>query len=221
MKRAMKQKIIFVCSFLLLLITGCSKEDELAKELILEKNAITLSERETAFISITSGNGNYKTVSSDEKIAIATPSSNKIELLAQSYGTTTITVTDAEYKTAKITVTVNSNALKDTELRFEWDGLKVLLDKKVNDWAKTQKYPSGTDIGIVNLTQKKSLRTLGLKDYEKGTKTGIKLLIIENGATEQSISLDKFEIIEVKNGIFTALGNKGTQKLVIRDIIPQ
>lgn len=217
----MKQKIVvFVCTFLLLLITGCSKEDELAKELILEKNAVSLSEGETTSISITSGNGNYKVSSSDEAIVTATPSSNKIETIAKSYGTTTITVTDAKYKTAKVTVTVTSNALKDTELRFEWDGLKVLLDKKANEWAKTQRY-TGADIGIVNLTQKKSLRTSGLKDHEKGVKSNIKLLLIENGGTEQSISLEKFEIIDVANGIFTAVGNNGTKRLIIRDKIPQ
>lgn len=219
MKRAMKTKIIMFCSLLLICFTGCGPEDEPAKELILSKNTIELSEGETGSISITSGNGNYKTSSSDEKIATANLSSNKIEIIAKSYGTTTITVTDAEYKTAKITVTVSSNALKDTELRFEWDGLKVLLDKKANDWAKTQKY-TGADIGIVNLTQKKSLRTSGLKDYEKGVKSNIKLLIIENGAAEQTISLDKFEIIDVANGIFTAVGNNETKKLIIRDKIP-
>lgn len=125
-----------MCSLLLILITGCGKDDEPAKELILEKNAITLYEEETAFIAITSGNGNYKVSSSNEAVAIAN-SSGKIEVIAKSYGTTTITVTDAEYKKATITVTVNSGALKDTELRFQWEGLKVLLDEtKLTDWGK-------------------------------------------------------------------------------------
>ncbi|MFV0470901.1 MAG: Ig-like domain-containing protein [Paludibacteraceae bacterium] len=217
----MKTKIICMCSLLLILITGCGKDDEPAKELILEKNAITLYEEETAFIAITSGNGNYKVSSSNEAVAIAN-SSGKIEVIAKSYGTTTITVTDAEYKKATITVTVNSGALKDTELRFQWEGLKVLLDEtKLTDWGKTRKYQASADIGIVNLAQKKSLRTQGLKDYGKGIKSNIKLLIIENGATEQTFSLDKFEILDVSDGIFTAVGSSGTKKLVIRDIVPK
>jgi hypothetical protein len=212
----MKVKMIIMCLFLFLLIIGCVRE----YELILEKNAITLSEGETASVAITSGNGKYKSASSNEAIATAVPSSNKIEITAKSYGTAAVIVTDAESKQATITVTVSSGALKDTELRFEWDGLKVLLDNEANGWGKTQKYQSSADIGIIHLAQKKSLRTQGLKEYEKGVKTGVKLLIIENGAAEQTIPLDKFEIVEVANGVFTAVGNSGEKKLVIRDVIP-
>lgn len=210
---------LVVWSLLLIFFTACGPDDEPAKELTLEKNAITLSEGESAFVSITSGNGNYKASSSDEKVATATPS-NKIEIVANSYGIAIITITDAEYKKATITVTVTSGALKDSDLRFEWDGLKVLLDKKANGWGKTQKYGGGFDIGVVNLTQKKSLRTQGLTSLSKGVKTGVKLLIVDNGGTEQSIALDKFEVIDVTSGVFTAVASKEGKKLVIRDYIP-
>ena len=154
-------------------------------------------------------------MSSNEAVATVAISSNSVQITAVRHGTATLTITDAAGKRATITVTVTSRAVADTALRFEWDGTRILLDQ-ANGWSVVQNFPTAGNIGVVNLYQRQSLRTTGITNYNVGVKSNVRLHIVENGGEEQTIPLDMFEIVENQNGIFTAVGNVGNRRLVIR-----
>ena len=212
----MKTKNILIYTLLALLFASCARnDDEMIYDLRVEQNAITLSEDATATILITSGNGRYQAMSSNEAVVTVVISSNSVQITSVRHGTATLTITDAAGKRATITVTVTSRAIADTALRFEWDGTRILLDQ-ANGWSVVQNFPTAGNIGVVNLYQRQSLRTTGITNYNVGVKSNVRLHIIENGGEEQTIPLDMFEIVENQNGIFTAVGNVGDRRLVIR-----
>jgi flagellar basal body rod protein FlgG len=212
----MNKKNILIYAFLAFVLASCKPEAEIALELTLENTEITLSEGEGGTITITSGNGGYVLASSNEAVATATiAATNKITITTKSFGTTTITITDGADQRASIKVTVTAGALRDTKLRIEWDEQTIVLDE-LHDWSIVQNHQGVGNIGIVNLSQRKSLRTSGINNYNVDVKSSVRLYIVENGGTEQAISLDKFEIVENRDGIFTAVGNAGDKKLVIR-----
>ena len=105
--------------------------------------------------------------------------------------------------------------LDDTTLRFEWNGERILLDQ-TNDWSMVQNFPTAGNIGIAHLGQRRVLRITGNNNFNVGVKSNVRLHIIENGGDEQTILLDRFEIIENQGGVFTAVGNVGDRRLVIR-----
>jgi hypothetical protein len=211
----MNKKNILIYTLLALIFASCAKDDEITFDLTLNQTELAISEGENGTITITSGNGSYVLASSNEEVATATISGNTITITPKSHGATTITITDGADKRATIRVTVTSGALRDTALRFEWDGQKVVLDQ-LHDWSIVQNHQGMGNIGVVNLAQKKSLRTSGVSNYSVGVKSNVRLHIVENGGAEQVVSLDKFEIVENKDGIFTAVGNVGDKRLVIR-----
>jgi hypothetical protein len=214
-KTNMNKKNILIYAFLALILASCKPDEEVAFDLTLNQTELAISEGENSTITITSGNGSYVLASSNEDVATATISGNSITITSKSHGTTTITITDGADKRAMIRVTVTSGAIRDTALRFEWDGQKIVLDQ-LHDWSIVQNHQGVGNIGIVNLAQKKSLRTSGISNYSVGVKSNVRLHIVENGGAEQTISLDRFEIVENKDGIFTAVGNAGDKRLVIR-----
>ena len=213
----MKTKNIFIFAITALLLAGCATPDDEARtpDLVIEQEAITITEGETAFIAITSGGGNLQVASSNEAVATAVISQNRIQITVVGHGTATITITDGAGGRVTITVTGTSNAVNDTALRFEWDGTRVLLDE-ANGWSIIQNFPTANNIGIVHLEQRRVLRISGNNNYNVGVKSGVRLHIIENGEAEQTIALDRFEIVENREGVFTAVGNVGDRRLVIR-----
>ena len=213
----MKTKNILFFALIALLFAGCRTPDEGAaiQDLVVERTSITVTEGETATITITSGNGNFQATSSNEAVATVTISSNRINIAVVGHGTATITITDGAGKRVTITVTGSSNAVNDTALRFEWDGARILLDE-ANGWSVVQNFPTAGNIGIVHLEQKRVLRITGNNNFNAGVKSNVQLHIIENGETEQTIVLDRFEVVENREGVFTAVGNVGDRRLVIR-----
>ena len=96
-----------------LIIAACSKDDNKAdnkpenpKELILEKNSLTLKVAETATLTVTSGNGSYTVKVADQAVASATVTQNTLKITAIAQGETVVTVADAKGKTASLSVTV-------------------------------------------------------------------------------------------------------------------
>ena len=210
----MKKKYIFIYAIIALLFASCTNNNE-PQELVVGQDTVTIIEGETASIPITSGNGGYQATSSNESVAIVTISSNRINITVIGHGTATIYITDSAGKWAAITVIGVSNAVNDAALRFEWDGTRVLLNE-VNGWATINNFPSTGNIGIVHLEQRRVLRILGNNNYDMGARWGVHLHIIENGGEEQTIGLESFEIVENRDGFFTAVGNAGDRRLVIR-----
>lgn len=123
--------------------------------------------------------------------------------------------TDGAGRSTTIAVTVTSGAVADTALRFEWDGTHVTLDE-ANGWSVVQNFPTSGNIGIVHLEQERVLRITGNTNFNTGIKPNVQLHIIDNGGAEQTIALDRFEIVENREGVFTAVGNAGSRRLVIR-----
>jgi hypothetical protein len=214
----MKTKNILFFAIIALLFTSCANDDDddiRFPGLVVEQEAITITEGETAFIPITSGGGNLQVASSNESVATAVISQNRIAITVVGNGTATITITDAVGRRVTITVTGTSNAVNDTALRLEWDGDRILLDE-ANGWSIIQNFPTTGNIGIIHLEQKRVLRITGNNNYNVGVKPNVRLHIIENGEAEQTIALDRFEIVENTEGVFTAVGNAGDRRLVVR-----
>lgn len=118
------QKIhIFTLSILatLFLFSCKSKNQQLpAKEIKLEKNAITILVNLTEQVKILEGNGNYTVKVSDNNKATATiEDQNKINITAKAEGEVTITVTDDRGKTADIQATITDLALSTTEAQIK------------------------------------------------------------------------------------------------------
>jgi hypothetical protein len=79
-----------------------------------------------------------------------------------------------------------------------------------------QNFPTAGNIGIINLGKRQSLRITGITNHNVGLQSNVRLHIVENGEAEQTIPLDRFEIVENREGVFTAVGSVGSQQLVIR-----
>jgi hypothetical protein len=213
----MNRKNILIYTFFVLLFAGCDRPDDevVIHDLTVGQTAITIAEGETATIAITSGNGNFQATSSNEAVATVAISGNSIQITVVGHGSATITITDGAGQRVTITVTATSEAVSDTALRFEWDGARVRLDQ-ANGWSVVQNFPTAGNIGAVHLEQRRVLRISGNNNFNAGVKSGVSLHIIENGEAEQSVSLDRFEIVENREGVFTAIGNAGDRRLVIR-----
>ena len=204
---------MLIFSIIALLFAGC--DNDRIQELVVSHNEIAALEGEITGVTITSGNGNYQVTSSNEAVATATISGNWVEINVIGHGTATITITDGAGKRVTVAVTGTSVAVNDTTLRFEWDGERVLLSE-TNGWSVIQNFPTAGNIGIAHLEQRRVLRISGNNNFNVSVKSNVRLHIIENGEAEQTISLDRFEIVENQDGVFTAVGNVGDRRLVIR-----
>ena len=114
-------KLLFI-SFLIISVAGCGSdeeyidgsvdESELSKDLVLDKeNDYFFNEEIDIQIGILEGNGGYKAVSSNEDVAKAEVEGDKVQVSFLTNGITTITVSDAKGKAARVVVSVNSHLL--------------------------------------------------------------------------------------------------------------
>ncbi len=76
--------------------------------LLLSESKFNMFSGEKCQADITSGNGNYSVVSSDENVVIATIDGNTVKFTAIGAGSATITVKDTRNKTASISVMVST-----------------------------------------------------------------------------------------------------------------
>jgi uncharacterized protein (TIGR02145 family) len=83
--------------------------DDSSQPLSLSKNAITLYPGVTETVSITGGTGNYTIDNSNNDVATAVISGSSINVTGISWGTATVSVSDAGGTTVTISVTVFSN----------------------------------------------------------------------------------------------------------------
>ncbi len=107
--------------------------------LVLDKEEVSLKVGDTATVQITSGNGNYTVVTSDDTIATAAEADRTITITGKAEGNAEITVTDTKTNEAKkIAVTVEKkeeNPPTTGNLLFpgsdfeDWDLFKSSLNK--------------------------------------------------------------------------------------------
>lgn len=121
-----------------LLFTACKKDDngadeQVPKQLTLEKSAVTVKLTESAIVRITSGNGDYKVESADKSIATAAIEQTNVKITAVAEGQTTLTVADVKGQKATIAVTIESNIAPSERLSVENKELNLVNgEDKVN-----------------------------------------------------------------------------------------
>lgn len=98
--------LLLALSLSLFVFTACSDDDNL-NDILLGADGVSVVQGHTMGITIRNGNGGYTVVSADDAIATATVADDLlITVTGVKAGTTTITVTDAEKKTAILSVEV-------------------------------------------------------------------------------------------------------------------
>ncbi len=109
----MKKQILILSTIIIGLLVSCEKE-ELISEIKLDKTELSLvAEKSDGVVKILSGNGGYKAISSDEKVAtvsvvVAKDKSATVSVKPLKSGKVTVTVTDSKNKKASFEVTVSA-----------------------------------------------------------------------------------------------------------------
>lgn len=188
---------IFGIGLILLLLASCMK-NEFVKPIVdleLVANQVHLNinsvELASATVNIRYGNGGYAVESSDETVAVVSNAGVAITITAIREGTATVTVRDAQGKTATIDVTASVSV--PTTPTFIWNGQMVEFDK-----------PGG--YGITILSDKVALTDIinGQTQYilswsggfSEGEKTNSTLAIIRAGAEPEINELAVLKVLK-------------------------
>lgn len=112
----MKNSLIYgLIALFSISLFSCGDDEAPASELVLGATQLTVLEGTNQSIEITSGNGDYKVVSSDDSKAIVSVSNKSIVVEGKKQGTATITVTDGRGKKATVGVTVTASLSIDKD----------------------------------------------------------------------------------------------------------
>jgi hypothetical protein len=126
---------LFIAGFVFTL-ASCSEDEEVAKELTLDKTTVTVKAGETATVAITSGNGAYTLSNTSTETATAELTGTTITVSGKKAGETTLTIEDKSGKKATVKITVNPADYVPTSAEFSWNGNKIELEK-ANNWGTT------------------------------------------------------------------------------------
>lgn len=196
-----KSKLLLTLLMVTLFVgfTSCDNDDD-EITLKLEKNTIDLQVGEKAIVKITEGNGDYKIISTEDLIAAAEINDSEIIVSGISEGTTTITITDKEAKTA--TLTINVVGLVGT---WNLDETKLAVEVEANDETqdKIKTELANNNFKSIELNEDKTFKMT--KEDEEGTANTVSgtytyvdkiltLAIIEEGQDTETISMTVTEI---------------------------
>ncbi|MDR2955050.1 MAG: pilus assembly protein N-terminal domain-containing protein, partial [Prevotella sp.] len=139
----MKKHSHFLFLFIAMLITtaffiGCGNDDEPETvepvDLIIERNKVSLTPGKSLTVKITGGNGGYKAISSNDKVAKATISEDIITITATSTedkANGMIIIEDKMYKR----VTIDVEVVKEYDLVLKSNSADLILGEKDKDEA--------------------------------------------------------------------------------------
>ena len=184
--------MLLACVFVM---AACSDDDEeIAKELTLDKTTIEVVEDASVTVTVETGNGDYQATPVATDIASATVSGSTITVTGVKEGETTIAVKDGKGKTASIKVTVVSKHTIPTAAQFVWDGAKTDLET-TNNWGLAI-YTNR--IAVTNVITKKQYILTWTGDLSKGDKTGGKLQTVGG----ETVTLSDFEVVKSENNSY-------------------
>lgn len=114
--------------------TSCSDDDD---DIVVkvEKSIVNLEVGEKAVVKITEGNGGYTAVPTKEEIATAEVKDSEVIISGLQLGSTSITVTDKEGKTAIITVNV-VNIVGDWKFKEDISAMEVKANEETTNAIK-------------------------------------------------------------------------------------
>lgn len=209
------KKIINITMMLLMSVAlfSCKKSEAPAVELKLKgADAIEMKVNEVTPVTIESGNGEYKATSSDDKVATATISGNTISIKGNGQGSATITVTDAQKKSATIKVTVTYAV--PNEFKMIWEGMSLEFDKA--DAHAITLLSSGIAVSDVVKSNKQYFFSWQ-GGYGEGQKSGGKMIVVEKGKEPQNITLTELVVAQnTTDGTFILFEGGNNKKGWIR-----
>ncbi|WP_160111118.1 pilus assembly protein N-terminal domain-containing protein [Dysgonomonas sp. Marseille-P4361] len=179
--------------------TSCDNDDD-EINLKVEQNEVNIEVGEKAVVKITEGNGDYKAIVTDEEVATAETKESEIIISALAEGSTTVTVTDKEGKSATITVNVvgivGTWNLDETKLAVEVEANEETAEKIKTELASN-------NFKSIELNDDKTFKMT--KEGEEGTENTVSgtyiyvdkiltLAITEEGQEAETISMTITEV---------------------------
>lgn len=184
--------MLLACVFVM---AACSDdEDEIAKDLTLDKTTIEVVEDATVTVTVETGNGGYDYSATPSGKVDVSITNDVISIKGVEEGEATVTIKDGKGKTATITVSVVSKHTIPPSAQFVWDGAKTDLET-TNNWGLAI-YTNR--IAITNIIDKEQYILSWTGDLSKGDKTDGKLQAVGG----ETVTLSSFEVVKSESNTY-------------------
>lgn len=195
MKKNMKYifNLLLIAGFALVL-ASCSDDEEVAKDLTLDKTTVELKAGATATVAIANGNGDYTLTNSSAETATAELDGTTITITGKKAGETTLTVKDKAGKSTAVKITVIPADYVPTSAEFSWNGNKIELDK-ANNWGITI---HNNVVAVTNMTTKEQSVLSWTGGLTVGDKTNGKLEVAGGSA----ITLTSIKVVTAESNTY-------------------
>ena len=185
-------KLYISCIICLYVLLNSCKRNEMVYDIVIDsQDLITLQKNETLQQTIKSGNGNYTVSISDERIAEATISENKLMITAKDYGETRLTIVDQKGKTLTLTLNVMIANNEDLQPSFAFGADSIALDRP-NDWGLTF---SDQFVAITNIDKKSQYQLTWNGGLSPGKKSNAVLKVVKYGQLAEITLLSDITIV--------------------------
>jgi len=190
-----------------ILLTACEKETAPVVDLVLDKTELSLIENEEIVVTITSGNGSYKVISSDPNKVTVSLADHAFTVKGEGEEDATVVLSDKAGRSIKLEVTVKARYTVPAEYQFAWNGEKKLLDK-VDGPAFTM-LTSGVAVPEVAGENQYYLSWTG--GFGKGVKSNAVLQIVSDGVKGSAIELNNLEVVKAENDVYFIVFSENTK----------
>ncbi len=196
---------ILLATLVIIGFASCDKDTSIA-ELTLDSSSLAIDKGEIAKITVETGNGKYKAISSNNLVAKVAVSGTTIAILGVEGGVARVTITDEQGKEKTIDVTVSYKVP---------GGSTFIWNKESTEFDKAGTYGISILSSSVALTDFNVPKQFVLSwdgGMTEGEKTNGQLVIAEPGLEVKSIALSSIQVVLSTEARGYVVFNDGTRR---------